>query len=240
MELRRVPPCRYAITFARRFLTEGRGRVFHGGWPMMIVNALGQNCPSATSPSRRSTWVRPSDRRGDLRGGRCRFPIGRRGGQRRWGLDFGLGSAEADAGRRDRPAGPGRVRGARLRHQVWPAARGRRRDRQPGQQDRPDHRRVFVARCAALLQDRVCVAIVDLVTTRTSNLYSDLIELLGQTDPSLADGPPPLYLRRRLSLGENRTPGFWRPGRIPWRSAGRCRHCRSGSPRTSRYRSSSI
>lgn len=63
----------------------------------------------------------------------------------------------------------------------------------PSKKDRPEHRRVFVAKCAALLQDRVCVAIVDLVTTRTSNLYSDLMELLGQTDPSQADGAPPLY-----------------------------------------------
>ena len=63
----------------------------------------------------------------------------------------------------------------------------------PANKDRPEHRRAFVAKCAALLQDRVCVAIVDLVTTRTSNLYGDLMELLGQADPSLADGPPPLY-----------------------------------------------
>jgi Protein of unknown function (DUF4058) len=63
----------------------------------------------------------------------------------------------------------------------------------PANKDRPEHRRVFVAKCAALLQNHVCVAIVDLVTTRTFNLYSDLLELLGQADPSLADGPPPLY-----------------------------------------------
>ena len=63
----------------------------------------------------------------------------------------------------------------------------------PANKDRPEHRRAFVAKCAALLQNRVCVAIVDLVTTRTSNLYSDLMELFGQTDPSLADEPPSLY-----------------------------------------------
>jgi hypothetical protein len=63
----------------------------------------------------------------------------------------------------------------------------------PANKDRPEHRRAFVAKCAALLQNHVCVAIIDLVTTRTSNLYSDLMELFGQTDPSLADGPPPLY-----------------------------------------------
>jgi hypothetical protein len=63
----------------------------------------------------------------------------------------------------------------------------------PANKDRPEHRRVFVARCAALLQERVCVAIVDLVTTRTSNLYLDLMELLGQAGPSLDGGTSPLY-----------------------------------------------
>ena len=65
----------------------------------------------------------------------------------------------------------------------------------PANKDRPEHRRVFVAKCAALLQNHVCVAIVDLVTTRTFNLYSDLMDLFGQTDPSLADGPPRVYAR---------------------------------------------
>jgi hypothetical protein len=63
----------------------------------------------------------------------------------------------------------------------------------PANKDRPEHRRAFVAKCAALLNNRVCVAIIDLVTTRTSNLYGDLLELLGLTDPSLANGPLPLY-----------------------------------------------
>jgi uncharacterized protein DUF4058 len=63
----------------------------------------------------------------------------------------------------------------------------------PANKDRPEHRRAFVAKCATLLQNHVCVAIVDLVTTRTSNLYGDLIELFGQTDPFVANGAPPLY-----------------------------------------------
>jgi hypothetical protein len=63
----------------------------------------------------------------------------------------------------------------------------------PSNKDRPEHRRAFVAKCAALLQNHVCVAIIDLVTTRDFNLYGDLMDLFGQTDPSLADGPPPLY-----------------------------------------------
>jgi hypothetical protein len=63
----------------------------------------------------------------------------------------------------------------------------------PANKDRPEHRRAFVVKCAALLLENVCVAIVDLVTTRGANLYRDVIELLGVTDPSLPDEPPPLY-----------------------------------------------
>ena len=63
----------------------------------------------------------------------------------------------------------------------------------PSNKDRPEHRRAFVAKCAAMLQNRVCVAIVDLVTTRTPNLYGELLELFGQSDPALASGPSSLY-----------------------------------------------
>ncbi len=63
----------------------------------------------------------------------------------------------------------------------------------PANKDRPESRRAFVTKCAALLQRRVSVVIVDLVTTRQFNLYGDLLELIGQTDPTLAPEPPPLY-----------------------------------------------
>src|SRR5207247_3448099 len=63
----------------------------------------------------------------------------------------------------------------------------------PANKDRSEHRRAFVAKCAALLQQRVSVALVDLVTTRQFNLYSDLLELIGEKDPALAPAPPSLY-----------------------------------------------
>jgi hypothetical protein len=63
----------------------------------------------------------------------------------------------------------------------------------PANKDRPDHRRVFAAKCAALLRERVSVVIVDVVTTRTPNLYGDLLDLIGQADPLLQPEPPPLY-----------------------------------------------
>jgi hypothetical protein len=49
----------------------------------------------------------------------------------------------------------------------------------PANKDRLEHRRAFAAKCAALLQRQVSVSIIDLVTTREFNLYTDLIELLG-------------------------------------------------------------
>jgi hypothetical protein len=63
----------------------------------------------------------------------------------------------------------------------------------PANKDRPEHRRAFVAKCAALVQQDVSVALVDLVTTRKFNLYIDLLELIGQSDPSILPGPPAVY-----------------------------------------------
>jgi Protein of unknown function (DUF4058) len=63
----------------------------------------------------------------------------------------------------------------------------------PANKDRPEHRRAFVAKCIALLQNQVCVAIVDLVTTRHFNLYADLLQMIGQSDPCLQPEPPSLY-----------------------------------------------
>ncbi len=204
---------------------------FHGGWPTMIVIGLNRKLPDATSPSRRSTWARRS--RSTWRPTRRTRTISPSPARRTTavGSRRRSGPAEADAGRRDRPAGLDEYE-----VRVYDTKAGRRLVAaveivSPANKDRPEHRRAFVAKCAALLQNHVCVAIVDLVTTRTANLYGDLMELLGQTDPSLADGASS-PLRGRLSLWPGkRTPGCWRPGRIPWRSAGRCRRCRCGSPK---------
>ena len=62
----------------------------------------------------------------------------------------------------------------------------------PANKDRPEHRRAFVAKCAALLQNLVSVTIIDLVTTRNFNLYCDLLELIGKAD-AVPPEPPSLY-----------------------------------------------
>ena len=63
----------------------------------------------------------------------------------------------------------------------------------PGNKDRPDTRRAFVNKCAALLQQDVSVSIVDLVTTRSHNLYVDLLASIDCSDPTFVPEPPSIY-----------------------------------------------
>jgi hypothetical protein len=63
----------------------------------------------------------------------------------------------------------------------------------PANKDRPESRRAFVAKCAALLQKQVSVTIVDLVTIRTQNLYGEFLDFIDQFDPALGADPPAIY-----------------------------------------------
>src|SRR5262245_37357604 len=63
----------------------------------------------------------------------------------------------------------------------------------PANKDRPDSRQLFVAKCFNLLRGGVCVSIVDLVTIRHFNLYTDLLALIGCADPAFSPNPPPVY-----------------------------------------------
>ena len=63
----------------------------------------------------------------------------------------------------------------------------------PSNKDRPETRRAFVDKFAALLRQDVSVAIVDLVTPYHFNLYADLLERLGTADPTVADPPSNIY-----------------------------------------------
>jgi hypothetical protein len=63
----------------------------------------------------------------------------------------------------------------------------------PANKDRPENRRAFVTKCAAMLQKGVCVSIVDLVTTRQFNLYAELLAFINRPDPAFASNPPSVY-----------------------------------------------
>jgi len=74
----------------------------------------------------------------------------------------------------------------------------------PSNKDRGESRGAFVAKCAALLKARVSVVIVDLVTTKQFNLYADLLELLGRSDPGLGrDKPSAIYVAACRWTGTN-------------------------------------
>jgi len=75
----------------------------------------------------------------------------------------------------------------------------------PANKDRPENRRAFVAKCAALLQEGVCVCIVDVVTTRHGNLYGELLDFVGSADPALTAEAPALYAAGCRSLIHGRT-----------------------------------
>lgn len=57
----------------------------------------------------------------------------------------------------------------------------------PSNKDRPQSRKAFVDKCHAMLQQNVCVVIVDTVTSLTPNLYAELAERLGAKEPAIAD-----------------------------------------------------
>jgi hypothetical protein len=81
---------------------------------------------------------------------------------------------------------------------VYDARRGRRLVAaielvSPSNKDRPESRRAFVAKIAALLQQDVCVSLVDVVTVRHFNLYADVLTLIGRSDPHVDPDAPHLY-----------------------------------------------
>lgn len=63
----------------------------------------------------------------------------------------------------------------------------------PANKDRPGSRQAFVAKCAALMQNRICVSIVDLVTLRNFNLYGELLASIGESDSAFTATSPATY-----------------------------------------------
>jgi hypothetical protein len=64
----------------------------------------------------------------------------------------------------------------------------------PGNKDRPETRNNFVAKCATLLRSGVSVCIVDLATEMHFNLYTQLLEFIGQPRADrMSKNPPAIY-----------------------------------------------
>ena len=72
----------------------------------------------------------------------------------------------------------------------------------PANKDRPESRQLFVAKCFNLLRQDVCLSIVDLVTIRQFNFYTELLAMLNRCDPAFI--APAADLRGDLSQTEGR------------------------------------
>ena len=59
----------------------------------------------------------------------------------------------------------------------------------PSNKDRPENRKTFVNKCEALLKKDVCVTIVDPVTSRSANLYGELLNELSAQRTSISRTP---------------------------------------------------
>ncbi len=198
----------------------------HGGWPMVIVQHLGRTLPAryVAAPrvhlgSQVEVDVAALDRVGSEASG----------GQ----PDDGGAASTAWA-----PAEPTLAVETELADadeyevRVYDTQRGRRLVAaielvSPANKDRPESRGQFVAKCAALLRQRVSVVMVDLVTVRDFNLYADLLELIGEHDPGMGDPPPATYAVscRWHPAGPD---AGWKRGAARWRLASHCRCFRCG------------
>jgi Protein of unknown function (DUF4058) len=64
----------------------------------------------------------------------------------------------------------------------------------PANKDHPEKRNSFVAKCVRLLRSGVSVSLVDLVTVRNFNLYTQLIEFIRQPNADrMSVNPPATY-----------------------------------------------
>jgi hypothetical protein len=79
----------------------------------------------------------------------------------------------------------------------------------PRNKDRAEARGAFVSKCHALLQQEVCVVIVDPVTERSANLYADLAERLGARPPATADRSTYAVSCRARSSGRRHQVEAW-------------------------------
>jgi hypothetical protein len=84
----------------------------------------------------------------------------------------------------------------------------------PGNKDRPDARRVFAAKCAALLSQDVGLLILDVVTTRHANLHNELVRLMDRDVSFLLPDESPLYAvaYRPTRRGDDEQIDMWPAG----------------------------
>jgi hypothetical protein len=75
----------------------------------------------------------------------------------------------------------------------------------PSNKDREENRIQFTAKCAEFLKQGVAVTIIDIVTVRSANLYTELMKLIRHPDNSMADAPM-IYVTTTRNATELRKP----------------------------------
>jgi len=164
----------------------------HGGWPMVIVQHLGRTLPEQYVAEPRvhlgsqvevdvAAYDRVSGQTTDPR------PAGSGMASTVWAPAEPTLAVETELADTDE-----------YEVRVYDAERGRHLVAaieiiSPANKDRPESRAQFVAKCEALLRQRVSVVLVDLVTVRDFNLYAELLEWIGQRDSAMGNDPPPVY-----------------------------------------------
>lgn len=71
----------------------------------------------------------------------------------------------------------------------------------PANKDRAGHRRAFAVKCASYLQQGVGVLVVDIVTSRSGQLHTELLELLQFVPVAPAEAPGDLYAASYRTAG---------------------------------------
>lgn len=64
----------------------------------------------------------------------------------------------------------------------------------PSNKDRPGERRAFAAKTAAYLQQGVAVAVIDIVTSKRSNLHNEIVELLAAPPQAALPAEQAIYV----------------------------------------------
>ncbi len=177
--------------FRPPFTERASWEAVHGGWPMVIVQQLGRLLPRTYAAEPRvhlgaqfEIDVATYEQLGSDRGSGPGAPPSDEGA---WAVTQPTLTMETELADTDEYA----VR-------VYDGRRNRRLVASvelisPANKDRPEARAQFVSKCAALLRQSVSVVLVDLVTHRGSNLYAELLDLVGGRDPSLGERPPATY-----------------------------------------------
>ena len=178
--------------FRPPIFNKGSWEGFHGGWPMTMVMDLCKSLPEQYTAEPRVHLGKNFEV--DV----CTFDEGSEG-------EFGLGASSAGAATAlwapPEPTLTLELDPTEIYEYevlIFDQQRGRELVAaielvSPANKDRPETRQAFVSKCAVLLQKKVCVSIVDLVTVKHFNLYCEVLEVFGQTDPAFAPTPPATY-----------------------------------------------